>query len=76
MDLLQALLDQSPDKTMYVAWGNASTHEEVKVALRGAADRPMLHYLPTTLGALENLIAATGLLSNLAIAVPVECAPS
>ncbi|WP_081929198.1 IS630 family transposase [Microvirga sp. BSC39] len=48
-ELLQALLDHHRDKTVYVAWGNASTHEdeEVEAVLRGAAGRLVLLYLPT-----------------------------
>jgi putative transposase len=48
-ELLQVLLDHHPDKTVYVAWDNASTHEdeEVEAVLRGAAGRLVLLYLPT-----------------------------
>jgi putative transposase len=48
-ELLQALLDHHPYKTVYVAWDNASTHEdeEVEAVLRGAAGRLVLLYLPT-----------------------------
>jgi transposase len=48
-ELLQALLDHHPDKTVYVTWDNASTHEdeEVEAVLRGAAGRLVLLYLPT-----------------------------
>ena len=47
--LLQALLDQHPTGTVYVAWDNASTHEddEVEAVVRGAAGRLVLLYLPT-----------------------------
>src|SRR5258708_12594848 len=48
-ELLQALLDRDPTKTIYVAWDNASTHEddEVEAVVRGAAGRLVLLYLPT-----------------------------
>ena len=48
-ELLQVLLDHHPDKTVYVTWDNASTHEdeEVEAVLRGAAGRLVLLYLPT-----------------------------
>jgi transposase len=48
-ELLQALLDQHPTGTVYVAWDNASTHEddEVEAVVRGAAGRLVLLYLPT-----------------------------
>ena len=48
-ELLQALLDHHRDKTVYVAWDNASTHEdeEVDAVLRAAAGRLVLLYLPT-----------------------------
>jgi putative transposase len=48
-ELLQVLLDHHPNKTVYVAWDNASTHEdeEVETVLRGAAGRLVLLYLPT-----------------------------
>ena len=38
-----------PTETVYVAWDNASTHEddEVEAVLRGAAGRLVLMYLPT-----------------------------
>jgi transposase len=47
--VLQALLDQHPTGTVYVAWDNASTHEddEVEAVVRGAAGRLVLLYLPT-----------------------------
>ena len=47
-ELLQALLDHH-DKTVYVAWDNASTHEdeEIEAVLRGTAGRLVLLYLPT-----------------------------
>jgi transposase len=48
-ELLVALLVKHPRETVYVAWGNASTHEEdeVEAVLRGAAGRLVLLYLPT-----------------------------
>jgi transposase len=48
-ELLQALLDQHPSGTVYVAWDNANTHEddEVEAVVRGAAGRLVLLYLPT-----------------------------
>lgn len=48
-ELLQALLDKHPTGTLYVAWDNASTHEddEVEAILRSAAGRLVLLYLPT-----------------------------
>ena len=48
-ELLQALLNRHPDKIVYVAWDNASTHadEEVEAVLRGAAGRLVLLYLLT-----------------------------
>ncbi len=47
--LLQALLDKHPTETIYVAWDNASTHEddEVEAVVRAAAGRLVLLYLPT-----------------------------
>jgi transposase len=47
-ELLQTLVDKHPDKTLYVAWDNASTHEddEIEVVVRGAAGRLVLLYLP------------------------------
>jgi hypothetical protein len=46
---LQAVLDQHPTGTVYVAWDNASTHEhdDVEAVVRGAAGRLVLLYLPT-----------------------------
>jgi putative transposase len=46
---LQALVDQHPTGTIYVAWDNADTHEddEVEAAVRAAAGRLVLLYLPT-----------------------------
>ena len=48
-ELLQALLDRHPTGTVYVAWDNASTHQddEVEAVVRGAAGRLVLLYLPT-----------------------------
>ena len=48
-EVLQALLDKHPTGTIYVAWDNATTHEddEVEAVVRGAAGRLVLLYLPT-----------------------------
>jgi putative transposase len=48
-ELLEALLERHRSETVYVAWDNASTHEdeEVEAVLRGAAGRLVLLYLPT-----------------------------
>jgi len=48
-ELLQALLDKHPTETIYIAWDNATTHQddEVEAVLRGAAGRLILLYLPT-----------------------------
>ncbi len=48
-ELLQRLLDKHPTGIIYVAWDNASTHEddEVEAVVRGAAGRLVLLYLPT-----------------------------
>jgi putative transposase len=48
-ELLQALVDQHPTGTIYVAWDNVSTHEddEVEAVVRAAAGRLVLLYLPT-----------------------------
>jgi putative transposase len=48
-ELLEALLEKHPQETMYVAWDNASTHqdEEIEAVVRGAAGRLILLYLPT-----------------------------
>ncbi|MCI0869552.1 MAG: IS630 family transposase [Chloroflexi bacterium] len=48
-ELLQALVDKHPYETVYVAWDNATTHEddEVEAVVRGAAGRLVLLYLPT-----------------------------
>ncbi len=47
--LLEALLATHPTGTVYVAWDNASTHEddEVEDVVRAAAGRLVLLYLPT-----------------------------
>jgi putative transposase len=48
-ELLQALVDKHPTGTIYVAWDNATTHEddEVEAVVRAAAGRLVLLYLPT-----------------------------
>ena len=48
-ELLQALVDKHPTGTIYVAWDNASTHQddEVEAVVRAAAGRLVLLYLPT-----------------------------
>jgi transposase len=48
-ELLQALVDQHPTDTLYVAWDNADTHadDEVEAVVRAAAGRLVLLYLPT-----------------------------
>ena len=48
-ELLQALMDKHLTGTIYVAWDNASTHQddEVEVVVRSAAGRLVLLYLPT-----------------------------
>ena len=47
--LLEALLAKHPTGTVYVAWDNASMHEddEVEAVVRAAAGRLVLLYLPT-----------------------------
>ena len=47
--LLEALVEKHPTGTIYVAWDNASTHEddEVEGVVRAAAGRLVLLYLPT-----------------------------
>lgn len=47
--LLQALVEKHPTGTIYVAWDNASMHEddEVEAVVRAAAGRLVLLYLPT-----------------------------
>jgi putative transposase len=48
-ELLEAILEKHPQETVYIAWDNASTHEddEVESVVRGAAGRLVLLYLPT-----------------------------
>ncbi|MGQ0603375.1 MAG: IS630 family transposase [Anaerolineales bacterium] len=48
-ELLQALVDQHPTGTIYVAWDNASTHadDEVEAGVRSTAGRLVLLSLPT-----------------------------
>ena len=48
-EVLEALLAKHRVETVYVAWDNASMHEdaEVEAVLRGAAGRLILLYLPT-----------------------------
>jgi putative transposase len=48
-ELLEALLEKHPQETIYVAWDNASTHqdEEIEAVVRGGAGRLILLYLPT-----------------------------
>ncbi len=48
-ELLEALLDKHPDEIIYIAWDNASTHQddEIEAVLRAAAGRLVLLYLPT-----------------------------
>jgi len=48
-ELLQTLLDKHPTDTIYVAWDNATTHQddEVEAVVRAAAGRLVLLYLPT-----------------------------
>src|SRR4029079_12976697 len=48
-ELLQALVDKHPTGSIYVAWDNASIHEddEVEAVVRAAAGRLILLYLPT-----------------------------
>ena len=48
-ELLQALVEKHPTGTIYVAWDNASTHQddEVEEVLRATAGRLVLLYLPT-----------------------------
>ena len=49
-ELLQALVEKHPTGTIYVAWDIAGTHEddEVEMAVRAAAGRLVLLYLPTS----------------------------
>ena len=48
-ELLEALLEKHPEETIFVAWDNASTHQddEVEAVVRRAAGRLVLLYLPT-----------------------------
>lgn len=48
-ELLHMLLEKHPTGTVYVAWDNATTHqdEEVEAVVRAAAGRLVLLYLPT-----------------------------
>jgi putative transposase len=48
-ELLQALAKKHPTGTVYLAWDNASTHqdEEVEGVVHAAASRLVLLYLPT-----------------------------
>lgn len=48
-ELLRRLLDKHPTGTLYVAWDNASTHQDddIEAVVRGAAGRLVLLYLPT-----------------------------
>lgn len=48
-ELLQRLVDKHPSGTIFVAWDNASTHQddEVEAVVRAAAGRLVLLYLPT-----------------------------
>ena len=48
-ELLQVLVDKHPTGTIFVAWDNATTHEddEVEAVVRAAAGRLVLLYLPT-----------------------------
>lgn len=48
-ELLAALLAKHPTQTVYVAWDNATTHQddEIEAVVRAAAGRLVLLYLPT-----------------------------
>ena len=48
-ELLEMLLEKHPNETIYVAWDNATTHQddEVEAVVRGAAGQLVLLYLPT-----------------------------
>jgi transposase len=48
-ELLQAVVDQHPTGTIYIAWDNADTHfdDEVEAVVRAAGGRLVLLYLPT-----------------------------
>ena len=47
--MLEALLEKHSQETIYVAWDNASTHqdEEIEAVVRSAAGQLVLLYLPT-----------------------------
>jgi transposase len=47
--LLDALLEQHPTGTLYIAWDNAGTREddEVERVVRAAAERLVVLYIPT-----------------------------
>ena len=49
VQLLEALVEKHPTGTIYVAWDNASMHEddEVEDVVRAGAGRLVLLYLPT-----------------------------
>lgn len=48
-ELLQALVDKHPTRTIYVTWDNFTAHQndEVETVVRSAAGRLVLLYLPT-----------------------------
>ncbi len=48
-ELLEALVAKHPTDTVYVAWDNATTHQDdaVEAVVRAAAGRLVLLYLPT-----------------------------
>ncbi len=48
-ELLQMLVDKHPTGSIYIAWDNATTHQddEVEAVVRAAAGRLVLLYLPT-----------------------------
>jgi transposase len=48
-EFLELLLEKHPNETIYVAWDNATTHEddEVEAVVPGAAGQLVLLYLPT-----------------------------
>lgn len=48
-ELLQLLVEKHPQGIIYVAWDNASTHQDddVEAVVRAAAGRLVLLYLPT-----------------------------
>lgn len=48
-ELLHMLVDKHPTGTIYLAWDNASTHEDdqIEAVVRAAAGRLVLLYLPT-----------------------------